>query len=105
MGQVAEEIAGIFHNEGWKRREAVMWQDIAQAEIKRKRPTKALEKAQTALRLYEGVGDTQRVKDMNDIIEYAEYMQSKMKGAAAEAEMLMNLYKRSGDANALYQAA
>lgn len=82
-----------------------MLQDIAQAEIKRKRPTKALEKAETALRLYENVGDTQRVKDMNDIIEYAEYMQGKMKAAAAEAEMLMNHFNRTGDHEALYQAA
>jgi len=103
--QTAYKIAALFRRSGSQRKEAVMLHDIARAEIKRRRPAQAKEAANAALKLYHSSGDLQRAGQMQEISEYAEYMQQTLKTAAQEAEMMVNDYKRSGDPRALYAAA
>lgn len=103
--QTAYEIVAVFRRSGSKRKEAVMLHDIAQAEIKRRRPTHAKEAADAARTLYRVCGDLQRAGEMQEICDYAEYMQETFKSAAQGVETMVDEYKRSGDPRALYAAA
>merc|ERR1712107_773538 len=88
-----------------KRQQAVMLQEIAEIQLGRRMPTKAIKAAQEALLLFHEFADCNGVQRAERASALALQLKDKMRQAAKAAKPLLRMYYQTGDPRALYEGA
>ena len=77
--EVCAQMLAIYRREGQRRREAELLQEVAEVQLARTLPSKALAAAEAARELFQALGDVSAAKQAKELAKRAEEARARMK--------------------------